>query len=79
LQVVLLHLSISLFVGLWQGMVKLTGINQHAQAEAIILLNLLQTTARDDRVKLYAALDEEIAASGKAVSGHLGRLFAQRT
>jgi len=43
-------------------------INQHAQAEAIILLNLLQTKARDDRVKLYAALDEEIAASGKAVS-----------
>ena len=43
-------------------------INQHAQAEAIILLNLLQTTARDDRVKLYAALDEETAASGKAVS-----------
>lgn len=43
-------------------------INQHAQAEAIILLNLLQTTARDDRVRLYAALDEEIAASGKAVS-----------
>ncbi|OIP19174.1 MAG: hypothetical protein CO105_05805 [Comamonadaceae bacterium CG_4_9_14_3_um_filter_60_33] len=43
-------------------------INQHAQAEAIILLNLLQTTARDERVKLYAALDSEIAASGKAVS-----------
>jgi len=43
-------------------------INQHAQAEAIILLNLLQTAARDDRVQLYAALDEEIAASGKAVS-----------
>jgi hypothetical protein len=43
------------------------------------LLNLLQTTVRDDQVKLYAALDEEIAASGKAVSGHLGRLFAQRT
>lgn len=43
-------------------------INQHAQAEAIILLNLLQTTVRDERVKLYAALDEEIAASGKAVS-----------
>ena len=43
-------------------------INQHAQAEAIILLNLLQTSARDDRVQLYAALDEEIAASGKAVN-----------
>ncbi len=43
-------------------------INQHAQAEAIILLNLLQTSARDDRVPLYAALDEEIAASNKAVS-----------
>jgi len=43
-------------------------INQHAQAEAIILLNLMQTTARDERVKLYAALDEEIAASGQAVA-----------
>jgi len=43
-------------------------INQHAQAEAIILLNLLQTSGREERVKLYAALDEEIAASGKAVS-----------
>ncbi|MDD4942046.1 MAG: EAL domain-containing protein [Rhodoferax sp.] len=43
-------------------------INQHAQAEAILLLNLLQTTERDERVKLYAALDREIAASGKAVS-----------
>jgi len=43
-------------------------INQHAQAEAIILLNLLQTTARDERVRLYAELDEEMAASGQAVS-----------
>lgn len=43
-------------------------INQHAQAEAIILLNLLQTTVRDRRVQLYAALDEEIAASGQAVN-----------
>ncbi len=43
-------------------------LNQHAQAEAIILLNLLQTTERDTRVKLYAALDEEIAASGQAVN-----------
>lgn len=43
-------------------------INQHSQAEAIILLNLLQTTVRDERVKLYAALDEEIAASAKAVT-----------
>ncbi len=43
-------------------------INQHAQAEAIILLNLLQTTKRDDRVRLYAKLDEEMAASNKAVS-----------
>jgi len=42
-------------------------LNQHAQAEANILLNLLQTPARDDRVRLYAALDEEIAASGQAV------------
>ncbi len=43
-------------------------INQHAQAEAIILLNLLQTNVRGERVKLYTALDAEIAASSKAVS-----------
>lgn len=43
-------------------------IHQHAQAESIILFDLLRTPARDDRVQLYAALDEEIKASGKAVS-----------
>lgn len=43
-------------------------INQHAQAAAISLLNLLQTAERDDRVPLYAAIDEAIAASDKAVS-----------
>jgi len=43
-------------------------INQHAQTEAIVLLNLLQTPERGPRVLLYAALDEEIAASAKAVS-----------
>lgn len=43
-------------------------INQHAQSEAIILLDLLQTAKRDDRVPLYRALDEEIAATSQAVS-----------
>lgn len=42
--------------------------NQHAQAAAINLLNLLQTAERDNRVPLYAAMDEEIAAADQAVS-----------
>lgn len=42
--------------------------NQQAQAAAISLLNLLQTVERDKRVPLYAAMDEAIAASDKAVS-----------
>ena len=43
-------------------------INQHAQAAAISLLKLLQTPQRDERVPLYALMDEDIAASGAAVS-----------
>ncbi|MDO9143165.1 MAG: EAL domain-containing protein [Rhodoferax sp.] len=42
-------------------------MNLHAQAAAIDLLKLLQTPERDQRVPLYAAMDEEMAASAKAV------------
>ena len=43
-------------------------MNLHAQAAAIDLLKLLQTPERDKRVPLYAAMDEEMAASSKAVN-----------
>lgn len=42
-------------------------MNLHAQAAAIDLLKLLQTPERDQRVPLYATMDEEMAASAKAV------------
>jgi diguanylate cyclase (GGDEF)-like protein len=42
-------------------------MNLHAQAAAIDLLKLLQAPERDQRVPLYAAMDEEMAASAKAV------------
>lgn len=42
--------------------------NQHAQAAAISLLNLLQTGERDKRVPLYAAMDEAMAESDTAAS-----------
>jgi diguanylate cyclase (GGDEF)-like protein len=42
-------------------------MNQHAQSAAVNLLKLLQTSARDNRVPLYAAMDDEMAASGNAV------------
>ncbi len=42
--------------------------NSHAQAAAINLLNLLQTSEREKRVPLYAAMDAEIAASDTAVT-----------
>lgn len=49
-------------------------MNLHAQAAAMNLLKLLQTPERDKRVPLYAAMDEEMAASSKAVNdlGHTG-------
>lgn len=42
-------------------------MTQHAQSAAMNLLHLLQTTARDNRVPLYAAMDEQLAASSSAV------------
>ncbi|MBI5789947.1 MAG: EAL domain-containing protein [Rhodocyclales bacterium] len=42
-------------------------VNQHAQAAAIGLLKLLQTSRREDRVPLYAAMDADLAASDRAV------------
>jgi diguanylate cyclase (GGDEF)-like protein len=42
-------------------------VNQRAQAAAIGLLKLLQTSRRDDRVPLYAAMDGDLAASDRAV------------
>ena len=42
--------------------------NQHAQAAAISLLHLLQTSDREKRVPLYIAMDEELIASDTAVS-----------
>ncbi|MDP1613167.1 MAG: EAL domain-containing protein [Sulfuritalea sp.] len=42
--------------------------NQHAQAAAIGLLNLMQTAQRDARVPLYAAMDAELAAADMAVA-----------
>jgi diguanylate cyclase (GGDEF)-like protein len=42
--------------------------NQHAQAAAFILLNLVNTVERERRVPLYAAMDNEVAASKTAVS-----------
>lgn len=42
-------------------------MTQHAQSGAVNLLNLLQTSARDNRVPLYAAMDEQLAASNNAV------------
>ncbi len=45
--------------------------NQHAQAAAICLLNLLQTPEREKRKPLYASMDAELAASDMAV-GDLG-------
>lgn len=42
-------------------------VNQRAQAAAIGLLKLLQTSRRDDRVPLYAAMDADLAASDRAV------------
>lgn len=42
--------------------------NQHAQAAAIDLLNLMQTAERELRVPLYAAMDAETAAGDAAVS-----------
>jgi len=42
--------------------------NQHAQAAAIDLLNLMQTAQRDARVPLYAAMDAELAAADMAVA-----------
>jgi len=43
--------------------------NQHAQAAAIGLLNLMQTAEREARVPLYAAMDAELAAADRAVAG----------
>ncbi|MCM2306659.1 MAG: EAL domain-containing protein [Sulfuritalea sp.] len=43
--------------------------NQHAQAAAIGLLNLMQTAERDARVPQYAAMDAELAAADMAVAG----------
>ncbi|MBE0475401.1 MAG: diguanylate cyclase [Rhodoferax sp.] len=43
-------------------------MNQHAQAAAMKLLQLLHTPARDNRVPLYLAMDEEMAASGLAAN-----------
>jgi diguanylate cyclase (GGDEF)-like protein len=43
--------------------------NQHAQAAAIGLLNLMQTPEREARVPQYAAMDAEIAAADVAVAG----------
>ncbi len=42
--------------------------NQHAQAAAIDLLNLMQTTERELRVPLYVAMDAETAAGDAAVA-----------
>ena len=42
--------------------------NQHAQAAAIGLLNLMQTGERAARVPLYAAMDADIAAADMAVA-----------
>lgn len=42
--------------------------NQHAQAAAIDLLNLMQTAERERRVPLYAAMDAEIAAGDAALA-----------
>ncbi|MDP2440072.1 bifunctional diguanylate cyclase/phosphodiesterase [Rhodoferax sp.] len=41
-------------------------MNQHAQSAAMNLIRLLHTAERDNRVPLYLAMDEEMAASGKA-------------
>lgn len=41
--------------------------NQHAQAAAISLLNLLQTPEREKRVPLYAAMDRQLTDSDMAV------------
>ncbi|WP_310449240.1 EAL domain-containing protein [Sulfuritalea sp.] len=43
--------------------------NQHSQAAAIGLLNLMQTAEREARVPLYAAMDAELAAADSAVAG----------
>ena len=43
--------------------------NQHAQAAAIGLLNLMQTAQREARVPQYAAMDAELAAADSAVAG----------
>ncbi len=43
--------------------------NQHAQAAAIGLLNLMQTAQREARVPQYAAMDAELAAADRAVAG----------
>jgi len=42
-------------------------MTQHAQSAAMNLLNLLQSRTRDSRIPLYAAMDEELAASNGAV------------
>ena len=42
--------------------------NQHAQSAANCLLKLLQTTARERRVALYAEMDAELAAADEAVA-----------
>lgn len=43
--------------------------NQHSQAAAIGLLNLMQTAERETRVPMYAAMDAELAAADSAVAG----------
>lgn len=43
-------------------------MTQHAQSAAGSLLNLLQTSVRDNRVPLYTAMDEQLAASSTAVT-----------
>jgi len=42
--------------------------NSHAQVAANCLLKLLQTTARERRIVLYAEMDAELAASDEAVA-----------
>lgn len=43
--------------------------NQHAQDAALQLLRLLQTTTREQRVPLYAAMDAALARSDAAIGG----------